>query len=130
MEKSLLEQAELWLDASRHIDAKPLESAAGNVVSAAMAIHAIMKANDALTSHFLDTTASRHDEANRLFADLVKEGHVNSSFAGYRQIVRDATINKSRADYKSTYFSRRESQKLISDADKFVRMAQSCLNIR
>ena len=74
MEKIHFEQAKLWLQASENIGNTDNKEA--YAVGIAMAVHAIIKANDALTLKFMNITARRHDDARRLFEDLVKKGFV------------------------------------------------------
>ncbi|HII72242.1 TPA: HEPN domain-containing protein [Candidatus Woesearchaeota archaeon] len=127
MEKSHLNQASLWLKAAGYIldaDDAPNEK---NIVSTALAIHAIIKANDALTFKFFQITAKRHDDAKRLFEDLVKKNFIKSEFASYRQIIQDAITNKSRAEYRIAYFSKKDAEDMIGKAERFIRMAETCL---
>lgn len=60
-----------------------------------MAIHSIIKANDALTFRFLNTTARRHDDARRLFEELIRRNFIKSEYSRYKQTIQDAITNKS-----------------------------------
>jgi uncharacterized protein (UPF0332 family) len=122
MERSHLEQAKLWLEAARHIINSP-EAREKYVVSVAMSIHAIIKANDSLTFKHLATTARRHDDARRLFEELIRKNFIRSEFSQYKQIIQDAINNKARAEYRIAEFSKKEAEDMMSKADKFIRMA-------
>lgn len=73
MEKTHFEQAKLWLKGAEYISNLNLEDKTKYSVAVSMAIHAVIKANDALTLKFLNITARRHDDARRLFEDLIKK---------------------------------------------------------
>ena len=126
MEKNHLEQARLWLEASKYIS-NSNASKERYVVSTALAIHAIIKANDALTFKFLNITARRHDDARRLFEDLIKKNFIKSEYANYRHIIQDAITNKSRVEYRITYFSKKDADSMIGKAEKFIKMVESII---
>ncbi|MDO8642695.1 MAG: hypothetical protein Q7R76_03860 [Candidatus Woesearchaeota archaeon] len=73
MEKHHFEQAKLWLEGACHIANHTTQQNDKYAVAIAMAIHAIIKANDALTFKYMNITARRHDDARRLFEDLIKK---------------------------------------------------------
>lgn len=127
MERIHLDQAKLWLDGATHIAASGGENSQRYTVASAMAIHAVIKANDALTSKFLGLTARRHDDARRHFEDLVKKGFIRPEHASYRQIIQDAIDNKSRAEYRVASFSKRDFEELRRKAEKFIAMAAALL---
>ncbi len=123
MEKHHFEQARLWLVGARHLLQHTAEGSDKYAVAVAMAVHAILKANDALTYKFMNMTARRHDEARRLFEDLIKHNLVPAAYASYKQLVQDAINNKAKAEYRGAYFSKNEVEDMIQKAEKFVAMA-------
>lgn len=122
MEKSHFEQALLWLKAAEDIG--KMENKEAFAVGVAMAIHAIIKANDALTMKFIGITARRHDEARKLFEDLIKKGSVPAQFAGYNNIIQDAINQKARAEYRVSYFSKSDYEEMKRKAEKFIGMVK------
>ena len=127
MEKIHFEQARLWLEGARYIAACNAESRNKYAVAVAMAVHAIIKANDALTFKFLNTTARRHDDARRLFEDMTKKNFVKSEYAAYRQIVQDAINNKAKAEYRGAFFSKNDFEDMKKSAEKFIKMVDETL---
>jgi len=121
MERAHFEQARLWLEASEHVACG--QSDQRYAVATAMAIHAIIKANDALTVKFLGITARRHDDARRLFEELVKKGFVRQEHASHRQTIQDAIDLKARVEYRLSSVSKRDYEELHRKAVKFVAMA-------
>lgn len=123
MEKNHLEQAKFWLDGAKYILSRESESRNKYAVATAMAIHAIIKANDALTFKFMNITAKRHDDARRLFEDLIKRNFIKAIYANYSQIIQDAITNKAKVEYRGSFFSKKESDDMIKKAEKFMKMA-------
>ena len=123
MEKNHFEQAKLWLEGAKYIAKNEAESSNKYAVAIAMSIHAIIKANDALTFKFMNVTARRHDDARRLFEDLIKKSFIEAKYANYKQIVQDAITNKAKAEYRGAYFSKKDWDEMCVKAEKFLKMA-------
>lgn len=123
MEKSHFEQAKLWLEGAKFISKYRIEGKDKYIVAVAMSIHSIIKANDALTFKFLNITARRHDDARRLFEDLIKKNFVKAEFSNYKQIIQDAISNKAKADYRGAFFSKNDFEQMQRKAEKFIKMA-------
>ncbi|MCG2717832.1 MAG: hypothetical protein L6408_03225 [Nanoarchaeota archaeon] len=111
MEKHHFEQAKLWLKGAKHIADYNSENKAKYSVAVAMAIHAIIKANDALTFKFLNTIAKRHDDARRLFEDLIKKNFIKAEYSSHKNIIQEAINNKSKAEYRAAFFSKNDYDK-------------------
>ena len=92
-----------------------------------MTIHAIIKANDALTFKFMNITAKRHDDARRLFEDLIKKNFVKAEYANYKDIIQDAVTNKAKAEYRGAFFSKNDFDDMKRKAEKFLRMAEEII---
>ena len=118
MEKIHFEQSKLWLDAARYTGSH--EGNQRYAVAIALTVHAIIKANDALTSKFLNTLAKRHDDARKLFEDLIKKNVIPSDCAKHKQIIQDAIDNKAKAEYRGGYFSKSDYESLMRKAETFV----------
>lgn len=127
MEKSHFEQAKLWLEGAKYIADYSSESKDKYVVAVAMCIHAIIKANDALTFKFMNTTARRHDDARRLFEDLIKKNFVKAKYANYKQIIQDAINNKAKAEYREAFFSKNDFERMKRGAEKFLKMVEDII---
>ncbi len=127
MEKSHFEQAKLWLEGAKYIANYHSEGKDKYAVAVSMAIHAIIKANDALTFKFMNITARRHDDARRLFEDLIKKNFVKSEYSNYKQIIQDAINNKAKAEYRGAFFSKTDFEELKKKAEKFIKMAEEII---
>ncbi|MEK6857571.1 MAG: hypothetical protein AABX39_03210 [Nanoarchaeota archaeon] len=123
MEKRHFEQAKIWFDGANYIANSDKEGSDKYAVAVAMTVHSIIKANDALTFKFLHSTARRHDEARRLFEDLIKQNFVKSEYADYKQIIQEAIDNKAKSEYRGAYFSKADFESLKRKAEKFLKMA-------
>lgn len=86
----------------------------------ALAIHAMIKGNDALTMRFLGRRASRHEEAAMLLKELVRRGHVPPEHARWREAFARAIREKSEYDYDGAPASRPDVQRRIREADGFL----------
>ncbi len=89
-------------------------------VIVAECIHSIIRANDALTMEFLGRKASRHDDAIKLFHELLVTNKIPSSYAGLKQIVQDSVQTKSKVDYRGEEMSRSDARKWMTKADRFL----------
>ena len=127
MEKSHFGQAKFWLEGAKFIANYSSENKDKYAVSVSMAIHAIIKANDALTFKFMNITAKRHDDARRLFEDIIKRNFVKAEYSNYKEIIQDAINNKAKAEYRGALFSKNDSDTMIRKADKFIKMVQEII---
>lgn len=124
MERSHCSQARLWLECAKYMADREEETRNKYSVGVAMAVHAIIKANDALTFKFMNVTARRHDDARRLFEDMVKKHFVKANHANYKHIIQEAINNKAKAEYRGGFFSKKDFQEMLKKAERFVRMAE------
>ena len=127
MEKSHFEQARLWLIAAKYIANINQESSDKYSVATAMLVHAILKANDALTTKFLQKTARKHDEARKFFNEMIEEKRLEAQYAHYDQVIQDAIRNKSKAEYKVSFFSKNSYEDFARKAEKFVEMVDKTI---
>jgi len=65
-------EAEAWLVSAKYSLAESDDETISHV-SCAQSIHAIIRANDALSMKLLGVKATRHDDAPALFAKLVRD---------------------------------------------------------
>ena len=122
MEKRHFEQAKIWLDGANSVANGSKEGSDKYAVAVAMSVHAIIKANDSLTFKFLHSTARRHDEARRLFEDLIKQNFVKAEYSDYKHIIQEAIDNKAKSEYRGAYFSKADFENLKRKAEKFIKM--------
>ena len=127
MERIHLSQGMLWLKAADYIGGLKNSENAKYSVAISMAIHALIKANDALTYKFLNVTARRHDDARRLFEEMIRSGCLDSSFAHHKDTLQDAINSKARAEYKGAYFSKADFLRMQRKAADFVDMVYNRL---
>ena len=126
MEKAHFEQAKLWLKAAEYITKEDNKEA--YAVGVAMVVHAVIKANDALTVKFMQKTARRHDEARMLFEELIKKGAIKPEYSKHKQTIQDAISQKARAEYRISYFSKKDYEDLRRNADKFIKMVSEVVS--
>lgn len=128
MEKHHFEQAKLWLEGAKYIGDYNSEDRDKYAVAVAMAIHSIIKANDSLTFKFMNTTARRHDDARRLFEDLIKKNFIKTKHANYSQIIQEAINNKAKAEYRVSFFSKNDFEDMKRKAEKFLKMSEEIIH--
>ncbi|MCX9083603.1 MAG: HEPN domain-containing protein [Candidatus Methanoperedens sp.] len=122
MSNAAIKEAGVWLEsAQRTIEQGDPESL---IVATAQAIHAIIKANDALSLKFLNTRAKRHDDAISLFMRLVRENKIPQEEARNRDTLTIAVNEKSKYDYTGQPISKRDAQRMVLNAIKFVSFAR------
>lgn len=127
MEKHHFEQAKIWMEAARYTAELSSYDSSKYAVAVAMLIHAILKANDALTFKFYTKTAKRHDDARRLFLDLIHDNLVRQDYASFADIIQDAVSNKAKAEYRLAYFSKNDYEGMKRKAEKFIKMASEII---
>lgn len=127
MEKRHYSQAQYWLISAKNTLNDNSDSNEKYAVSVAQAVHAIIKANDALTSKFLNQVAKRHDEARKLFEELIRKNFIKSEYSPGKDIIQEAINNKARAEYRGDYFSKNDAENMIRKAEKFLKLAGDIL---
>jgi len=126
MEKHHFEQAKLWLEGAKYV-ANNFDNKDKYPVAIAMAIHAIIKSNDALTFKFMNITAKRHEDARRLYEDLIKKNFVKSEYSNYKQIIQDAINEKAKAEYRGAFFSKNDFEEMKRKTEKFIKMVEETI---
>lgn len=125
-----LKEDEIWLKSAKWILNSDIAEREKYTVIAAQSIHSIIRANDALTLKFISKRAVRHDDAQRLFLDLVRLNKIPSKFADLKRIIISAVQTKSKADYKGIEVSRKEAERWIRNAEKFLSGSKECLTFQ
>lgn len=122
-----LEEAEAWLAGAESLLNKKL-SEADFTVAVAMCVHAIIRANDALTNRYLFRTAQRHEDAPELFLRLVEQGKIDKTYDFARkEILIPAIRIKSLVDYRGAAITQPTAQTWLESARKFIQIAKACL---
>jgi len=130
MEQTHFEQSILWRKGAEYIVlSEEYTSSTKYSVAIAMLIHSIIKANDSLTSKYLNTVAKKHDDARILYQELIKKGFVQPQYASYSNIVQDAISNKAKAEYRAGYFSKNDYEEFKRKTDKFIAMVKENLQV-
>jgi uncharacterized protein (UPF0332 family) len=123
MEKRALREAECWLIcAKRSLDVNELEERFA--VAVAQAIHALIRANDALTLKYLRKRAARHEHAITLFQELIRQNKIPSDESRTGDVLIRAVHQKSGYEYKGEYASKADAEKWIYEAEKFLTMVK------
>lgn len=124
-----LHEAENWLASASHILADATEDEARANVCCAQFIHALIRANDALSLKFLGYKATRHDDAAVVFAKIVREGKLPESAAEFKSVMAQAMRDKSGADYGKSSFSYKDAQRYAERAGHFVAIVKDVLKL-
>ena len=123
-----LEEAESWLDAAKFTLANSSKGRVRFTVVIPQSIHALIKANDALTVRLLNRRSTRHEDAAVLFAMLVKQNKIESKYANLRDLLTRASATKSDYDYKGVEAGQDEARKWIREVEKFIEAARKMLS--
>jgi|SRR3989338_1396748 len=122
-----LQEAESWLVSAKHGLAEAEDDYASANVCCAQAIHAVIRANDALSMKFLSHKPTRHDDAAIVFAKLVREGKLPDKAAEFKNLVADAMKDKSGADYGKSSFSYEDAEKYVERTEQFIATVKDIL---
>ncbi len=124
-----LHEAESWLSSAKHRLMEAENDDADAAVCCSLAIHSIIRANDALSLKFLGYKATRHDDAAAIFAKLSREGKLPATSGDFKGAVADAMRDKSGADYGKSSFSYENAKDYVERAGNFISMARDALNL-
>ena len=127
MEKNHFNQAKVWLEGARSIVERESEDRDKYSVGVAMLVHSVIKANDSLTFKFMNVTAKRHDDARRLFEDLIKKNFIKAEYANHKNTIQDAINNKAKAEYRISFFSKNDFEIMKRKTEKFVDMVEEVI---
>jgi len=121
-----LEEAQIWYES-----AKTVMSSSGSreryTVAVAQSIHALIKANDALTMKYLGRRSTRHEDAAVLFGDLIRQHKIDSKFADQRKLLTRAMAEKSDYEYKGTEVSKATASRRLRDVERFLDIVRGIL---
>ncbi len=121
-----LDEADAWYESA----VATFHSARGRerlTVAVAQTIHALVRANDALTVRYLGKRSTRHEDAAALFGDLVKRGKIDPKFADLRRLLSKAAAEKSDFDYKGAEASRATAEWWLREGKKFLKAVREIL---
>ena len=128
-EERALQEAESWLISAKYGLADAEGEEARSNVCCAQAIHAIIRANDALALKFLGHKPTRHDDAAIVFAKLIREGKLPEGSEHFKDLVAGAMRDKSGADYGKSSFSYADAQGYVEQAEQFIAMVKDVLKV-
>ena len=111
-------EAESWLVSAKDKLGMAENDEAAAIVCCSLAIHAIIRANDAISLKFLRVKATRHDDAPAIFSKLLQQGKLGSE---NRRFIR--LLQKAMSDKKAFHYS--EAKKYVEDAEEFVAAVKS-----
>jgi len=123
---SELEEADAWYESA----VATFKSSRGRekfTVAVAQAIHALIKANDALTAKYLGQRSTRHEEASVLFGDLIKRNKIDPKFSDLRKLLSKAAAEKSDFDYKGVEVSQATAARWLREVEGFLRAVHEIL---
>ena len=115
-----IKEAEEWLLSAKDKLALAENEESASSVCCALAIHAIIRANDALCLRFLQVKATRHDDAPALFSKMLQQGKLGRGNLRFLRLLQKAMSDKSGADYGKKSFNYEEAVNYVQDAEEFV----------
>lgn len=120
-----IKEAEEWLLSAKEklVLAEDDDSAA--TVCCALAIHSIIRANDALTLKFLGHKSTRHDDASVLFSKVLQQNKIHSEDGRFLRLIQKAMVDKSGADYGKKSFDYEKAKEYVHEAEEFVASVRS-----
>jgi uncharacterized protein (UPF0332 family) len=122
-----IKEAEEWLVSAKDKLAMAENDDSAANVCCALAIHAIIRANDAVSLRHLGTKATRHDDAPALFSRLVQQGKLGRENLRFLRLLQKAMKDKSGADYGKRTFQYDDARKYVADAEEFVSSVKAML---
>lgn len=120
-----LADAKVWLASAEETFTRSGERS--HVVAAAQAIHAIIRANDAITSELIGKKATRHDDAPLLFKQLIREGKLPAGSERFALLLFRSMESKSGADYGRGDIGKWDAEYFVTGAREFVALAEKCI---
>lgn len=123
-----IKEAECWLKSAKMLFDESSTNREKYTVVVAQCIHSIIRANDALSMHFLGRCAMRHDDAPRLFLELICENKIESKYAILRDVITRSVQLKSKVDYKGLEMSKTDAKRWITKAENFYKAAIDSLD--
>ena len=120
-----LKEAEAWLVSAKDKLALAEDEEAEASVCCALAIHAVIRANDAVTLKFLRLKATRHDDAPAIFSKLLQQGKVGNENRRFLRLLQKAAVDKSGADYGKCSFNYEDAEKYVKETEEFVAAAKN-----
>ena len=123
------QEAESWLVSSKDKLALVESDDSAATVCCALAIHAIIRANDALLLKTFGHKVTRHDDAAVAFAKLVREKKLPDTANRFRDLVSSAMRDKSGADYGKGSFSYEDAKLYVERTDDFIVMVKDVLKL-
>ena len=115
-----IQEAEEWLVSAKDKLALAENDEGAANVCCALAIHAIIRANDAISMKFLRIKATRHDDASAMFSKLLQQGKIESENRRFLRLLQKAMSDKSGADYGKKVFHYSDAKKYLEEAEEFV----------
>jgi len=115
-----LKDAETWLEHAKN-------EKQNHRVSAAMAVHSVIKTLNALFEEFLGEMPGRHDQATDYFSRLIDEGHLKPEESKYKNKIQSMLQKKADVDYKANYFSKKDRDRMVKRAERLNKMAKKYL---
>lgn len=122
--ENAIADAKIWLRTAEAALAEVGKAARAEVIACAEAIHSIIRANDALIMSLLGLKATRHDDAPLLFKRLIREKKLEEKEARFALLLHRAVGKKSGADYGRAEISAADASYFVSEAKKFLEMAE------
>ncbi|MFH1107220.1 MAG: hypothetical protein V1787_04965 [Candidatus Micrarchaeota archaeon] len=122
-----LEEAEAWLlSAKDKLEIARDEGVQANVCCA-LAIHGIIRANDAIAMKLMNVKGTRHDDMPAIFTKILQQGKMAGENRRFLRLLQKAAVDKSGADYGKSEFGYEDARRYVADAEEFISMARGII---
>ena len=119
-----IKEADSWLVSAKDRLIQAQEDEDLSNVCCALAIHALIRASDALTLHFLGIKPTKHDDVSHIFRNLIQKGKLEADDGRFISLLEKAMLDKSGADYGKKRFTYEEASEYVQKAEEFVSAAK------
>ncbi|MFH0927537.1 MAG: HEPN domain-containing protein [Candidatus Micrarchaeota archaeon] len=113
-------EAEEWMQSAEDKLPRAKADYRAASVCCAAAIHAIIRANDAITLKFDQKKVTRHDDASGLFSKLVKQNKLLEEDGRFIVLLQKSAMHKSGADYGKENFGHEDAKYFVSEGKEFI----------
>ncbi len=113
-------EAEEWIRSAKEKLPRAANEGRAAAVCCALAIHAIIRANDAITLKMESKTVTRHEDASNLFSKLIKHNQLPEEDRRFVALLQQTIMHKSGADYGKENFDHKQAKYFVEEGGEFV----------
>ncbi len=122
-------EAEEWMRSAKEKLPRAVSEDRAAAVCCAQAIHAIIRANDAITLKMEDKTVTRHEDASNLFSKLLKRNKLPEEDQRFVKLLQETTTRKSGAEYGKENFDYEQAKFFVNEGSEFIATMKKRLSV-